>query len=349
LPLGYEREGKMTGNPEPTTDSRETSRAGGNGQAPRTATPLLGDSLPMQRLRSQIDLIARRNCTVLIHGETGAGKELVARAIHAASRRSVKPIIPIDCTGLHDSLFDSQLFGHVRGAFTGAQQATLGFFRAADGGSVFLDEIGELEPLAQSKLLRCLQERAVVPLGAIWPIPVNVRVMAATHRDLREMVRAGKFRLDLFYRLGVVILEVPPLRRRAEDIEMLSRHFLEELSHDYQEPLKQLTPAAIAKLKRHAWPGNVRELSNAIEHAFVFCRTPEIDAADLPIDQPEEGKSSVVDLPILSLAESERKLILHALQATGGNRTQAARLLAIERHRLHRKITLYGLSEFTKP
>jgi DNA-binding NtrC family response regulator len=173
--------------------------------------------------------------------------------------------------------------------------------------------------------------------------------MAATHRDLREMVRAGKFRLDLFYRLGVVILEVPPLRRRAEDIEMLSRHFLEELSHDYQEPLKQLTPAAIAKLKRHAWPGNVRELSNAIEHAFVFCRTPEIDAADLPIDQPEEGKSSVVDLPILSLAESERKLILHALQATGGNRTQAARLLAIERHRLHRKITLYGLSEFTKP
>lgn len=297
----------------------------------------------MRLLRSQIDLVAGRNCTVLIHGESGAGKELVARAIHGRSRRAGKPIIPIDCTGLHDSLFDSQLFGHMRGSFTGAQQSTVGFFRAAEGGSIFLDEVGELEALAQGKLLRCLQERAVVPLGGIWPIPVDVRVMAATHRDLRQMVEAGRFRLDLFYRLGVVILEVPPLRDRAEDIEMLARRFLEDLSRDYQEPAKRLGGCAVEKLRRYHWPGNVRELANAIEHAFIFCRQEVISAMDLPIGVEVMEASKRLEMPVISLAESERELILRALKQTGGNRREAAQLLAIERHRLYRKMAHYGL------
>lgn len=309
----------------------------------RAAPMLLGDSAAMRTLRSQIEMVASRNCTVLIHGETGAGKELVARAIHGSSRRSGKPIIPIDCTGLHDSLFDSQLFGHQRGAFTGAQQSTIGFFRAAEGGSIFLDEVGELDALAQGKLLRCLQERAVVPLGGIWPIPVDVRVMAATHRDLRKMVGEGRFRLDLYYRLGVVILEVPPLRHRPEDIEMLAGMFLVDLASDYQEPIKKLKPAAIERLKGYDWPGNVRELANAIEHAFVFCRGDQIDADDLPMGQQEASTAQEVILPVISLAASERELILRALRHTGGNRREAARLLEIERHRLARKIERYGL------
>lgn len=317
--------------------------AGRMGGKVRAAPMLLGDSAAMRLMRSQIELVAARNCTVLIHGETGAGKELVARAIHGCSRRSDKPILPVDCTGLHDSLFDSQLFGHVRGAFTGAQQSTAGFFRAAEGGSIFLDEVGELEALAQGKLLRCLQERAVVPLGGIWPIPVDVRVMAATHRDLRQMVADGRFRLDLYYRLGVVILEVPPLRQRPGDIEMLARCFLVDLANDYQEPIKTLEPSAIEKLKGYDWPGNVRELANAIEHAFVFCRGDVIEAEDLPVGMENASARSTAIRPVISLAESERDLILRALLHTGGNRREAAKLLEIERHRLARKIDRYGL------
>ena len=317
--------------------------AGRMGGKVRAAPILLGDSAAMRLLRSQIELVAARNCTVLIHGETGAGKELVARAIHGRSRRTDKPILPVDCTGLHDSLFDSQLFGHVRGAFTGAQQSTAGFFRAAEGGSIFLDEGGELEALAQGTLLRGLQERAVVPLGGIWPIPVDVRVMAATHRDLRQMVDEGRFGLDLYYRMGVVVLEVPPLRQRLEDIEMLARLFLVDLANDYQERPKALTPAAIERLKRYHWPGNVRELANAIEHAFVFCRGDEIGAGDLPMGLEGASALPTVIRPVISLEESERELILRALLHTGGNRREAARLLEIERHRLARKIERYGL------
>lgn len=326
----------------------ESGRATGPRGKVSAAPMLLGESAAMESLRSQIELVAARNCTVLIHGESGAGKELVARAIHACSRRAAKPIVPIDCTGLHDTLFDSQLFGHMRGAFTGAQHSTEGFFRAAEGGSVFLDEVGELDPMAQGKLLRCLQERAVVPLGGIWPIPVDVRVMAATHRDLRQMVGAGQFRLDLFYRLGVVVLEVPPLRQRPEDIAMLARRFLEELANDYQEPVKALTPAALERLRQYHWPGNVRELANTIEHAFVFCRRQVIDAQELPIGDDPAPAHPPVALPVISLAQSERELILRALLHTCGNRREAARLLEIERHRLYRKMARYGLDRQLK-
>jgi len=178
-----------------------------------SAPRLLGDTAPLRRLNELIGVVAARACTVLVHGESGTGKEMTARCIHAQSPRAAKPFIAVDCTTLRDTLFESQLFGHMRGAFTGAEQPTLGFFRAADGGTLFLDEIGELPLHIQAKLLRCIQEGAVVPLGSVHPIAVNVRIVAATHRDLENMVRSGAFREDLYYRLNVVRLEVPPLRK----------------------------------------------------------------------------------------------------------------------------------------
>jgi len=244
---------------------------------------LIGDSEPMRRLASQIDALGRRHCTVLLQGESGTGKELAARSIHAHSTRAGAPFVPVDCTTLRDTLFESQLFGHTRGAFTGADRTTLGFFRAAEGGTLFLDEIGELQPQSQAKLLRCIQEGVVVPMGATAGVHVNVRVIAATHRDLAAMVRQGEFREDLYYRLNVACLRLPPLRERREDIPLLVKHALAELACDYQEPQRRLSPAAMQVLSAHAWPGNVRELMNAVEHALVFSTSEtELDVIDLP-------------------------------------------------------------------
>src|SRR5947207_10150656 len=228
---------------------------------------LIGQSDPMLRLRRLIDALAARDCTALIHGESGTGKELTAREIHDRSARCDGPFVPVDCTTLRDTLFESQLFGHVRGAFTGADRPTLGFFRSADRGTLFLDEIGELPLHIQAKLLRCIQEGEVVPLGAVTPIKVNVRIVAATHRDLATMMRDGTFRADLFYRLHVACLSVPPLRQRKEDIALLARHTLADLARIYQEPEKTLSLTAMNLMHEYDWPGNVRELTNALEHA----------------------------------------------------------------------------------
>ena len=216
---------------------------------------LIGQSSAAARLRSLIGGVAQRACTVIIHGESGTGKELVAREIHAASARSDGPFVPVDCTTLRDTLFESQLFGHVKGAFTGAERATLGFFRAADGGTLFLDEIGEMALPVQAKLLRCVQDRAVVPLGGVDPIPVNIRIVAATHRNLKAMVRRGEFREDLYFRLNVVRINVPPLRERREDIAALAEHFLEYFARIYEEPSRALSPEAIRALELHDWAG----------------------------------------------------------------------------------------------
>src|SRR5262245_47953504 len=206
------------------------------------STRLIGNSDAMQRLRRLIEALGGRDCTVLIQGESGTGKELAAREIHQRSARRAGPFVPVDCTTLRDTLFESQLFGHVRGAFTGADKPTLGFFRSADLGTLFLDEIGELPLHIQAKLLRCIQEGEVVPLGAVTPIKVNVRIIAATHRELAAMVREGTFRADLYYRLNVASLNVPPLRMRKEDIALLTRHTLDDLARIYQEPGKTLAP-----------------------------------------------------------------------------------------------------------
>ncbi len=301
----------------------------------------------MQRLYQMAESVSRRTCTVLIRGESGSGKELIARQIHAWSPRREQPFLAVDCTTLKDSLLESQLFGHRKGAFTGADRSTLGFFRSADGGTLFLDEIGELSLPVQAKLLRCIQDRAVVPLGDSTPIPVDVRVLAATHRDLRAMVRRGEFREDLYFRLNVVEMLVPPLRDRKPDIATLARHFLDHFARLYGDPVKFLTPDAVRALEEYAWPGNVRELSNAMERAHILGEGMVVTVADLP--EELQPASAWPPTPILKGGEiptlrfAEQLLIARALNASGGNKTRAAEILQIGRHRLHRKIRAYGL------
>jgi transcriptional regulator with PAS, ATPase and Fis domain len=323
-----------------------------SGSRPRRANrpALIGRGEVIRTLRSEIQLVAARPATVLIEGETGVGKELVAREIHAQSGRSTGPFLPADCTAFSGQLIESQLFGHVKGAFTGAVTSTLGFIRCADGGTLFLDEIGELPLELQSKLLRCLQERAVVPVGSAEHVPVDVRVIAATHRNLDEMVREGRFRQDLYFRLNVVRLRIAPLRRRPEDVVPLAMHFLDEIAYSYDEPAKSLDEGARNLLVQYAWPGNVRELRNMMERAHLFCGSRVIGAAHLPPEirdavsptaarggRPAHGNS------IPSLAEAESLLVARALQAARGNQSAAARLLQVERHRLRRLIARHDL------
>jgi len=254
---------------------------------------------------------------------------------------------------------ESQLFGHVKGAFTGAVAASLGFVRCADGGTLFLDEIGELPLFVQAKLLRCLQERTVVPVGGVEAIPVDLRVVAATHRDLAAMVREGTFRQDLYFRLNVVRLSIRPLRERRAEIVALAEHFLHDIATAYVEAPKVLSPAAQSALLQYDWPGNVRELRNAIERAFLFCGDRTIELAHLPseIRDVPVTVSSVPDPwtrpefemeSIPRLADAERLLIARVLQVTGGNQSDAARLLDVERHRLRRKIVAHGLEHLAR-
>lgn len=322
------------------------------------ATRVAGDSASSQVLRAQIEVVAPRSATVLIEGETGVGKEIAAREIHALSRRSGRPFVPVDCTAFSSELMGSQLFGHVKGAFTGAVSASLGFVRCADGGTLFLDEIGELPLAVQAKILRCLQERTVVPVGGTDAIPVDVRVIAATHRDLGEMVRAGTFRQDLFFRLNVVRLTIRPLRERRDDILPLAVHFVEEVAAAYEEPVKLLADDVFDLLVQYDWPGNARELRNAIERAFLFCSDRTIQAAHLPCElrdfQPvafEEwtySDDTGGEESIPRLADAERLLIARVLKVTSGNQSDAARLLDVERHRLRRKIVLHGLEHLAR-
>lgn len=241
------------------------------------------------------------------------------------------------------------MFGHIKGAFTGAQQNTLGFIRSADGGTLFLDEIGEMPLAAQAKLLRCIQERVVVPVGASHAVPVDVRIVAATHRDLFAMSEAGTFRQDLYYRLNVAQIKTPPLRDRIEDIESLVQHFVAELAALYDESEKQFCAQVIDTLTRHDWQGNIRELSNAIEYAFIFGKNDRIVAADLPatVTRTKPGGEPPTQ-GVLSLAQTERNLITRALHAANGNQTRASELMGIERHRLRRKIALYGLEDLAQ-
>ncbi len=309
-------------------------------------------------LQAQIALIAPRAATVLIDGETGAGKEIAARQIHALSPRAGRPFVPVDCTVFSTELMESQLFGHVKGAFTGAVAAALGFVRCADGGTLFLDEIGELPLAVQAKLLRCIQERSVVPVGGVEPIPVDLRIIAATHRDLAAMVREGCFRQDLYFRLNVVRLSIRPLRQRGDEILPLAGHFLDDIASAYDEPVKALSPAAADTLLRYDWPGNIRELRNAIERAFLFCADRTIDVIHLPEEVRAATETIFIEgavsnplaesEPILRLADAERLLIARVLKATGGNQSDAARLLDIERHRLRRKIVFHGLEHLAR-
>jgi transcriptional regulator with PAS, ATPase and Fis domain len=276
---------------------------------------------------------------VTITGETGTGKEMVARRIHHYSDRSDQPFVPVDCTTLTGQLFESQLFGHVKGAFTGAIHDTLGFFRAADGGTIFLDEISEIPLELQAKLLRVLQENTVTPVGSTMSCPINVRVLCATNRDLKKMVDNGEFRADLYYRVNVVNLAIPPLRQRAEDILPLANHFLRSLADFYDEPVKKLDSRTEAMLLGYRWPGNVREMSNAMERCHILSQSNVIEPQVLPAEILMASYSGQrTDSPLPTLDAAKQRLIEEALKVTGGKKVAAARILGIDRRKLNRLI-----------
>jgi DNA-binding NtrC family response regulator len=306
------------------------------------ADALIGSSEAMRAVQKRIGMLADSNATVLITGETGTGKELVARAIHDHGYRSRRPFVAVNCAAIPAELMESELFGHVRGAFTGAAADRVGAFCQAEAGTLFLDEIGDMDIAMQAKILRAIEQRIVTPVGG-KPVAVDVRVIAATHRNLRQRMRDGLFREDLFYRLHVVPIHLPALRERISDILPLAEHFLAQ-----SEGGKRLSPAAAARLVRYGWPGNVRELRNAIERAAILVRGELIDAADLTfIDEPPTGAGASVDWPEedlpTALARLEEMLIRRALLRSHGNRSEAARLLNIHRQLLYTKIKRYGL------
>jgi two-component system NtrC family response regulator len=309
---------------------------------------LIGSSAAWREVQKTIGLLADNDTTVLILGETGTGKEVIARAIHHHGRRSKAPFVAVNCAALPGELLESLLFGHVRGAFTGAVTDRAGSFREADGGTLFLDEIGDMELMMQAKLLRALQERVVTPVGGA-AVPVDVRVIAATHRDLPGRIRDGRFREDLFYRLGVVPLALPPLRERLADIVPLAEQFL-ALAAAGGAP-KRLSADAAARLLAHDWPGNVRELRNAVERVGALVRRPVVTAADLGFLSecavPLDTDWLAGTLPE-AVARLEAEMISRALAAVGGNRAQAAERLGIRRQLLYDKIARYGLDTSVK-
>ena len=298
----------------------------------------IGSSAAFNSILETIQTIATRKCPIIITGETGVGKERVAEQIHRASNRKNNVFVPVDCTTLTGQLFESQLFGHTKGAFTGAVDDTLGFFRAANGGTIFLDEISEIPLELQAKLLRVLQEGTVTPLGSTKTHTIDVRVLCSTNRDLTEMIKDGKFRSDLYYRLNVVSVEVPPLRGRKEDIIPLAEYFLANQSAFYDEPAKMLNDDAKKLLLNYSWPGNIRQLANAIERAYVLTAGEEVLSAVLPFEiiiaDPAEYPKN--ELP--TLAEVKRRIITKTLEFTKGRKIAAAKILNIERRQLNRLI-----------
>ena len=298
---------------------------------------IIGKSETMRKLYALLEDLAASSTTVLITGESGTGKELAANAIHRGGTRAQRPFVKVNCSALSDFLLESELFGHVKGAFTGALQDKLGRFEMADGGSILLDEIGDLSPRIQHKLLRVLQETEFERVGDSMPIKVDVRIIASTNRDLKEMVRLGKFRQDLYYRLKVVEVKLPPLRERLDDIRLLLDHFCLLFNMRFNKDIDGVTDEAYRVLSSYRWPGNVRELENAIEHAFVLCHGRVITIDHLPpeIKAPQGSPQSVTEKD----SATDLQNILRALKETGGNKAKAARLLGISRRTIYRKIS----------
>jgi PAS domain S-box-containing protein len=298
----------------------------------------------MHRIFSMLPMVAESSSTVLIRGESGTGKELVAKAVHNHGPRKRKPFVAVSCAALPETLLESELFGYRRGAFTDAKRDRAGRIAQAEGGTLFLDEVGDLPPLIQVKLLRFLQERSYEPLGSNVTMKADVRVIAATHRDLEAMVRDGIFRQDLFFRLNVLQITLPPLRERPEDIPLLARHFVQRFRDATGKGIRDISSEAMAALLRHGYPGNIRELENLIERAFVLCEGDQIGLACLPAALRERGGPQTAEPePRGELESAERDLIRQALGRSRGNRTLAARELGIHRSTLIRKIKRYGL------
>ncbi|MGH0033977.1 MAG: sigma-54-dependent transcriptional regulator [Myxococcota bacterium] len=314
---------------------------------------LIGTGPAMRNVFETIQKVAETDITVLVHGESGTGKELVANAIHNKSNRRNKPFVAVNCAAINRELVESELFGHEKGAFTGADARRVGRFESADGGTIFLDEIGDMAPETQAKVLRVLQERTLERVGGTRSVGVDVRVVAATHRDLQRAVADGRFREDLYYRLKVVEIDLPALRERPEDIPALCQRFLDEVAERLERDVKRLSPAALARLARHPWPGNVRELRNVLEQAMVLSSGERIEEADLNlgdapavVDAPAEAEVSDMsfgDAKRATVEKFERSYLLRALRENEGNVSRTAQAIGMVRQSLQQKIRELGL------
>jgi len=309
---------------------------------------MVGSSKTMQELGETLQLVSPTDATVLTNGESGTGKELVAGAVHHNSLRKDKPFIKVNCAALHENLLESELFGHEKGAFTGATEQRKGRFELADKGTLFLDEIGDMSPTTQAKILRVLQDGEFERLGGTKTIKADVRLVAATHKSLEKMVDDGSFRQDLYFRLSVVPLHLPPLRERPMDIPALAEHFLTRYSDKNRKDIRSFHPEAMEALLAFPWPGNIRELENAIERAFILCLDEQISQRHLPnqVQQAcmDKNKRPFVIRTGLSLKDMEKELILSTLRQSDNNRTRAAEILGITRQTLQNKLKEYGLT-----
>jgi two-component system response regulator AtoC len=313
---------------------------------------IIGESTVMKDILDTVRQVAPSKATVLILGESGTGKELIAKAIHQLSTRSKGPLVTVHCAALPTNLLESELFGHEKGAFTGAHERRIGRFEQAQGGTLFLDEIGEIDATIQVKLLRFLGERTFERVGSNKTQTADVRLVAATNRNLQEMVKAGTFREDLYFRLTVVPITLPPLRERPEDIPLLANAFLREFAKENEKNVSEIRPEAMEAMTRYTWPGNVREMRTAMEHAVVLCRGEAVALRDLPTNiraggtQVETTAKQVVANGNLTVKEAEKELIVRALKDSDGNRSEAAKQLGMSRRTLHRKLHAYHLEGF---
>jgi two-component system, NtrC family, response regulator AtoC len=314
-----------------------------NSHADDRPCDIVARSRSMRQVMTLITRAAQHDTSVLIVGESGTGKELLAQALHRCSPRSKGPFVAVNCSAIPDSLLESELFGHRRGAFTDAHDDQAGLFQSAQGGTVFLDEIGDMAPALQAKLLRALQEKEVRPLGAPASVPIDLRIVTATHRDLDALIEEGRFRADLAYRINVIAVTVPPLRERLEDLPPLVGHFLDKHSARLGRPACKVSAGAMTVLRGHSWPGNVRELENVIERALVLGTGATIDVADLPETLSKSASSSVAPAGC-RLADVEREHIRRTLRSAEGNKAAAARALGLNRKTLYRKIRQHHIT-----
>ena len=318
----------------------------GEVNAVEAAEMIIGESPPMLEAFKTIARVSRSTATVLVRGESGTGKELVARTIHERSARAKGPFVAVNCAAIPETLLESELFGHEKGAFTGALVRRIGRFERATGGTVFLDEIGDMSLPLQAKILRVLQEREIERVGGSGPVPVDVRLIAATHRDLEHDVRAGRFREDLYYRLAVILVQLPSLRERGDDLRMLADHYLARYAREYRRPVHSISREAMGVLRAYNWPGNVRQLRNVIESAVLLADGDVLLPSHLPVELLTREEQKPVDepLPMITLTELERRHIQRVLTASGGQMNVAAEILGIHRNTLRRKLVEYGIN-----
>ena len=305
---------------------------------------LLGESAGMRRVHAQIRRAAQTNATVLVSGESGTGKELVARAIHYESSRAAAPFVPVNCGAIPQDLFESELFGHVKGSFTGANETRAGFFLTADGGTIFLDESAETNPATQVKLLRVLQDKQVAMVGSSKPRTVDVRIVAATNKNLQQLAASGSFREDLYFRINVIPIELPPLRERGPDVLALTRHFAAKYADEVGRGPLAFSDRVLELFQTYAWPGNVRELENVVQRLVVMADGPEVDAADLPVLMRSSFGSAEAELN-RSLVQVEASHIRKVLASVSGNKSKAAQILGIDRKTLRAKLRQHALPD----